>query len=397
MKNKSIYFKFYSAILVIINMAFLSCNSSEIKKENENLKSQLEDKENFIRQQIVEVERTKSENELAKAEIRNLNNKNQNDFDKPLNELYNKVKSSVYLIYTKNNEGISQGSAFVLTDDGLAISNLHVFANASSAIAINENGDQFLISEIIEENPSKDYIIFKLGPLSKPIPCVSIAQKKSNIGEPVFAVGNPKGLTQTLSEGIVSSYRDNFIQTTTEITNGSSGGPLFNKHGQVIGITSSGMGEANLNFAIDIHSTSISKYMKDDTNISISNKLNEQDLISLMNRYYYALINEDINALTQMYAYQISRYHSLFSISKNVAINDHIEYLKNYHIKSIEILPNSFLMYTGNTGYTIQYKIDYRIRKKSNNRELNYILNTVSVIDNNMKIESIYDNILKRN
>lgn len=76
----------------------------------------------------------------------------------------------------------------------------------------------------------------------------------TNVGEDVFAIGNPKGLEHTLSKGIVSSYRENntMIQTTTEITHGSSGGPLFNMQGEVIGITTSGVGEANLNFAMNI-------------------------------------------------------------------------------------------------------------------------------------------------
>lgn len=78
----------------------------------------------------------------------------------------------------------------------------------------------------------------------------------------MFAIGNPKGLESTLSTGIVSSIRssDHLIQTTAEITHGSSGGPLFNMKGEVIGITSAGLGEANLNFAVDIRSLNLSGY-----------------------------------------------------------------------------------------------------------------------------------------
>ena len=230
-------------LLLVAILTLSSCNYSDIKKENVILKVKLEEKEEIIHNQIGEIEQGKAEVQLLKMELERLVEKHSdNNLDKELYELYNEVKSSVYLIYTQNNDGVSQGSAFVLTSDGIAISNQHVFDKASAAIAINELGDEFLISEILEENKSEDYIVFRLGPLKNPIPHVKVSMEKTNIGEKVFAIGNPKGLTQTLSEGIVSGYRENLIQTTAEITNGSSGGPLFNKHGEVIGITSSGMG-----------------------------------------------------------------------------------------------------------------------------------------------------------
>jgi len=381
-----------------MGLILTSCNYSDIKKDNDNLKIKLDEKEEIIRNQISEIEQGKTEVNFLKMEVQRLTEKKSNNKqEKNLSELYNEVKSSVYLIYTQNNEGVSQGSAFVLTSDGIAISNQHVFDKASAAIAINEYGDEFLISEIIEENKSEDYIIFRLGPLTNPIPHVNISSNKSNIGEKVFAVGNPKGLTQTLSEGIISSHRDNLIQTTAEITNGSSGGPLFNNYGKVIGITSSGMGEANLNFAIDINSTTINNYLSLENNSTSSFNPSEKELIDLLNKYYRALINEDFDKLSKMYSVKLSRYHSLFSISKSEALIDHRDYLSKYNITSIKIIPNSFVMYKGKLGYSMQYKLDYQIRKKSNQKELKYILNTVSVIDNKGQIESIYDNILKKN
>ncbi len=387
-----------SVVLFCFGLALTSCNYSDIKKENEILKVKLEEKEETIRNQISEIEKGKAEIQVLKVDLkRHIESQTENNSDKNLTELYNEVKSSVYLIYTQNNKGVSQGSAFVLTDDGIAISNQHVFDKASAAIAINEDGDEFLISEIIEENKSDDYIIFRLGPLTNPILHVNISKKKTNIGERVFAVGNPQGLTQTLSEGIVSSYRENLIQTTAEITNGSSGGPLFNQYGEVIGITSSGMGEANLNFAIDINSTNIHNYLKLEKNFTSSFTPSEKELIELMNEYYRALINKDFNVLSKMYSNKLSRYHSLFSISKAEALTDHKNYLLKYSITSVRILPNSFVTHKGKFGYSMQYKLDYRIKIKSNQKELKYILNAASVVDNNGKIESIYDNILKKN
>ena len=83
------------------------------------------------------------------------------------------------------------------------------------------------------------------------------------IGQPVFAIGNPLGLERTLTQGVISTTQRNFdgltyIQTDTPINPGNSGGPLFNSRGEVIGITNMGIlgGEA-LGFAIP------ARYVKD--------------------------------------------------------------------------------------------------------------------------------------
>jgi len=83
---------------------------------------------------------------------------------------------------------------------------------------------------------------------------VKLAKILPKIGEGVFAIGNLEGLEQTLSNGIISSYREDktYIQTNTAITHGSSGGPLFNMKGEVIGIISLGKQEGSLFFALSI-------------------------------------------------------------------------------------------------------------------------------------------------
>lgn len=379
---------------LIFSTLFISaCNNSKLEEENERLRSKLDKNEALIRRQISNTEKSKGEIELLKNEIEKLS---ENSSEKSLSELYNNVKSAVYLVYTENEKGISQGSAFVISDDGVAISNYHVFENASAAIAINEDGNEYLVSEIIDANEEEDYIVFRFGPLSSPIPFVNISKEKPSIGESVFAVGNPKGLFQTLSQGIVSSYRESWIQTTAEITNGSSGGPLFNNKGEVIGITTRGLKEANLNFAIDIQTLDTDNYLDSD-HTNYDENLSEYQLIQKMSKYYQTLIDKDYYSLNYMYATYLSRYHSFYSLSRNIAMNDHRDYLKKYDVVSVEIMPNSFRSYEGRFGYTLQYKLDYRIRSRTSGKYYNYILNTVSVVDNEGYIESIYDNILVRN
>ena len=125
------YFLLLSTIILLS-----SCACSELKNENKDLKGKLEKIEEEIREQIaVEIEKNKSEVELLKKDIELLNEKLLKiNPEKYLSQLYNDVKPSVYLIYTEKNEGISQGSAFVISSNGLAISNQHIFDNASAAI-----------------------------------------------------------------------------------------------------------------------------------------------------------------------------------------------------------------------------------------------------------------------
>lgn len=242
--------KKYILTFFIISL-ILGCNKNNNVSENNEIKlkeKELELKEKEIKQR---------ESELA------INKQSQSNEKQSLSSIYENVKKGVYLIYTKNNEGISQGSAFVIDKSGIAISNYHVFKDASSAIAINDFGNEFMITEIIDYNADNDYIVFRIGNTDN-IPFLEISNQTPKIGEAVFTIGNPKGLTQTLSTGIVSSYRNNnnLIQTTAEITHGSSGAPLFNEYGKVIGITSSGLGEADLNFTVNINSIPLENFIK---------------------------------------------------------------------------------------------------------------------------------------
>ncbi len=88
------------------------------------------------------------------------------------------------------------------------------------------------------------------------IPSVAGSRKfyDLKVGEKVYAIGTPKGLTNTFSEGIISGLRVvagvKTVQTTAAISNGSSGGALLDENGRLVGITTSGIKDGNLNFAV---------------------------------------------------------------------------------------------------------------------------------------------------
>ncbi|MFT7158310.1 MAG: serine protease Do [Parvicella sp.] len=182
--------------------------------------------------------------------------------EKSLSNLFKENKPSVFLVYTTDGEKQFQGSGFFVTTNGVAVSNYHVFENTKIGYATVQlySGERLRVAQVLKKSKEYDYIIFKVeGYRNRKF--LSVANVRSEIGEKVFAIGNPKGLEHTLSEGIVSGYREGgLIQITAEITNGSSGGPLFNSKGEVMGITTSGFDEANLNFAIDVRLLELSRY-----------------------------------------------------------------------------------------------------------------------------------------
>ncbi len=188
-----------------------------------------------------------------------------------LNELFNKYRPAVFMVLTSNGEQDYQATGFFITADGIAVSNYHVFEGTSrkNDLLKTADGIELQIERVLTHNKDDDFIIFKVKLNDRvkftPIP---IAQKNPEIGEDVFAIGNPLGFEHTLSKGIISGYRNgrSLLQTTAEITRGSSGGPLMNMKGEVVGITTAGMGEANLNFAVNIEALRLSSFLNTQKN-----------------------------------------------------------------------------------------------------------------------------------
>ncbi|MEG1675677.1 MAG: serine protease [Bacteroidales bacterium] len=186
--------------------------------------------------------------------------------DNNLSTLYKNTCPGVLLIYTSTEEATLQGTGFFIASNGIAVSNYHVFKSTlvGKETVRTIDGTSYKIERVLESNQNLDYIIFQLKDCHNNS-FLRIASNEPIIGEDLFAVGNPKGLELTLSKGIASSFREgkNLIQTTTEITHGSSGGPLLNMKGEVVGITTSGYGEANLNFAINIQKLNLKRFIRE--------------------------------------------------------------------------------------------------------------------------------------
>jgi len=159
----------------------------------------------------------------------------------------------------KDGHPIAQGSGFVISKDGQVVTNYHVIKNGRSAVIKFPDGTFSAADGVLESDKDRDVAIIQAhGNGFRALTLGDSDQLK--VGEEVVAIGNPLSLESTVSNGIVSAIRTvedegrKLVQITAPISPGSSGGPLFNMAGKVVGITTSHMkGGENLNFAIPIN------------------------------------------------------------------------------------------------------------------------------------------------
>ncbi len=159
-----------------------------------------------------------------------------------------------------------QGSGFVVSPEGYCVTNYHVIANETrikvTVFSKTDRGYQqkhYKKVKIVALNPFADLALLKIeAPKEKFRYAYLGNMAELEAGQEVFAIGNPLGLTRTVSQGIISTPNRNFqgqlyVQTTAAISPGNSGGPLFNLKGEVIGVTSRGyIYLGGLNFAIPV-------------------------------------------------------------------------------------------------------------------------------------------------
>lgn len=151
------------------------------------------------------------------------------------------------------------GSGFIVDPKGLIITNNHVVADAVTLKVRLEDGRSF-DGEVLGRDPLTDVAVVKLKGKFDALPFVKLGDSAAmKVGDWVVAIGNPFGLSQSVSAGIVSaldrqigaSRYDQFLQTDAAINPGNSGGPLFNLKGEVIGMNTAIIGSATgIGFAV---------------------------------------------------------------------------------------------------------------------------------------------------
>jgi len=160
---------------------------------------------------------------------------------------------SIVLIRTPTG----QGSGFFAGGAGRIITNYHVIRGASEAVIVTADHVEHKDVEVIAVDKSLDLAVLRIGAGQKPLALGD--SQAATVGEHVVAIGNPLGLGDTISDGLLSGMRDlgdgvGVLQISAPISPGSSGGPVLNDRGQVIGIATFVVTRGqNLNFAVPIN------------------------------------------------------------------------------------------------------------------------------------------------
>ena len=173
-------------------------------------------------------------------------------------QIYAECSPAVFqiIVYTQRGDAYGQGSGFFIDAGGTAVTNYHVLEEAYTAQAILSDGRSFDINGVLYADAEMDYAVFKVnGSGFATLPVGNSSTVKG--GETIYTLGNPRGMTNTISNGIVSNPVSDYqrmISITAPISSGSSGGALINAYGEVIGVTTGTITDSqNLNLAVPIN------------------------------------------------------------------------------------------------------------------------------------------------
>jgi hypothetical protein len=260
-----------------------------------------------------------------------------------ISQIVKKYSPSVVTIVAldKNDQPLSLGSGFFINTDGDIVTNHHVLEGSAKAI-IKSDGKKGEVLEIINDDPELDLLIAKTS-LKNVTPLPLGDSDTITVGEEIVAIGNPAGLEGSVSNGIISGIRKagdfKFIQITAPISPGSSGGPVFNSIGKVIGIATAYLDFGqNLNFAMPVN------YLTSLKSIKIK-------LGSLPKMTSRTGIEEEDNTIVKVFdVHYVIRY--LYGNNNRLSYIDFaIKNLSNYPIKNIKL----FFVYKNPDGEVISY------------------------------------------
>ncbi len=194
-------------------------------------------------------------------------------------EVVERFGPAIALIRVEGAGETRQGSGFVVGEDGLIVTALHLLEGAEEIGLSLPGGRRFDETSVLAFDVEKDLAVLsvKIGKGEDALPTVDLAgDLLAEPGDPVLVISNPLGLELTVTKGIVSAWREprviepmgwmqdeaprmllpacRLLQISASISPGSSGGPVFNEEGDVIGVASSGVlyGVASLNFAVPV-------------------------------------------------------------------------------------------------------------------------------------------------
>lgn len=175
-----------------------------------------------------------------------------------LPRLIKKIKPSVVavVIFDRKNQQIAQGSGFFIAANRV-ITNRHVIEDADHALIKTHDGGAFVVQGVLAASEEDDLALLQINvPANISIYPLPLKTEPPEEGEQVLVIGNPLGLEGTISDGLISSIRElekskTILQITAPISPGSSGSPVIDLRGEVVGIATSQLSKGqNLNFAM---------------------------------------------------------------------------------------------------------------------------------------------------
>ena len=194
-----------------------------------------------------------------------------------LAHLVKKIQPSVVTVitYDLDKKPLSQGTGFFINKQGHIITNYHVLKGANAAEIKVFNGKTYDIKSVVSIDKKMDLIKLLVDIPEAFVQWIEITAAVPSVAERIVVVGSPMGLEQTVSEGIISAIRSlpnfgNYYQISAPISPGSSGSPVINMEGKVIGVATFQIVDGqNLNFALP------GNYIKDIDETNINSSLQE--------------------------------------------------------------------------------------------------------------------------
>jgi len=180
--------------------------------------------------------------------------------DNPFREFFEQFRGRDFGTPLPAPDSRAQGSGFIISADGYAVTNNHVVANAETVTVSLPDGTQYE-AEVVGTDPKTDLALLKITTDDK-LHYVEFSDQEPRVGDWVIAVGNPFGLGGSVTTGIISARErnigsgpyDDFLQIDAPINKGNSGGPAFNLDGKVVGVNtaifSPSGGSVGIGFAI---------------------------------------------------------------------------------------------------------------------------------------------------
>lgn len=209
---------------------------------------------------------------------------------KDLKEIIADTKSATFIIYTFDEFGspLGSGSGFFIEESGIGITNYHVLDEAIKAVLKTDTGEEYEIDKVITSDKKWDVIKFSIkNPSQKKFHYLKFADKGVEQGDKVYNISAPLGLEQTVSEGIVSSLRQDshgdIIQITAPISPGSSGSAILNEKGEVIAVATFGRtGGQALNFGVAINEEKLAA-LTENSFVKTNPQFNQKEEFLILN------------------------------------------------------------------------------------------------------------------